>query len=254
MCEIKPVWSADYLIHSYEVDLEGRVTVPNLCRYLQETAYYHAEHLGVGHSALSKNNRVWMLLGLAVRIERYPRWNDTITVKTWPSRKDRIYYYRDFRMLAKDIPVGSATTKWITVDLDKRRPCRADLDFHIQYDEMEKVWPEALEKIPDSESKSILATVEVKYHDLDVNDHVNNIRYVEWILDGFSRDFYQISRLEEFEIFFQAEAVFGDKILLMQTESEPDRFLHSLTHQKEGKEVCRARSVWQKTTGKNRII
>ncbi len=246
MSEIKSVWSADYLIHSYEVDMTGRVTVPNLCRYLQETAYYHAEHLGVGHGALTRNNQVWMLLGLAVRIEQFPKWNDVITVTTWPSRKDRIYYYRDFRILLNDIPVAIATTKWIIVDVEKRRPSRVDLDFHIHYDAMETVWPGALEKLPATEANTILKTVDVAYHDLDVNAHVNNIRYIEWILDGFTQDHYQKNRLKDFEILFQAEAVFGDKILLKQTAPDHVRFVHSLTRERDGKETCRARSLWRK--------
>ncbi|HDQ44621.1 MAG TPA: hypothetical protein ENN17_03855 [bacterium] len=246
MTGLKPVWAEAYSVHSYEVDREGHVTAPHLCRYLQETAYYHAEHLGVGHSVLSASGRAWMLLGLAIRMDRYPRWHDTITVRTWPSARDRIYYHRDFRFFLEDEPVGIATTKWITVDIAKHRPCRTDLDFHIPYERMEKVWPDAFDHLRTPETEDIRRTVEAGYLDLDVNAHVNNIRFMEWILDGFSADFHQTRMLMELAIRFQAEAVFGDRIHIRQTEPVADRFEHSLIRERDGRETCRACSFWAK--------
>ena len=245
MSEFKQIWPSSYLVHSYEVDMYGRVTVPNLCRYLQESAYYHAEHLKVGHSALMSKNQIWMLLGLALRMNQYPMWNDTIDVQTWPSRNERIYYFRDYRILVKDTLVGVATTKWIIVDLENRRPSREKLDFHTDYLEADQVWPEALVKIPAIESETVQGEYPVKFADLDVNEHVNNIRYMEWILDGFSLDFHRSHQLHEFEIHFQSETLYGDLIELRQDHLNGKNIVHSLIRKSDQKEICRARSAWQ---------
>jgi len=246
MSEFKQVWPSSYLVHSYEVDMYGRVTVPNLCRYLQESAYYHAEHLGVGHSALSRQNKIWMLLGLAIRMNQYPKWNDTIQVQTWPSRNERIYYFRDYSILINDLPVGVATTKWIIVDLENRRPSRDKLDFHTDYNAAEKVWPEALIKVPPVESEIVQRGYPVSFADLDVNEHVNNIRYIEWVLDSMPLDFHKSHQLREFEILFQSEALSGDVVQLKQDEVDGMNFVHSLIRESDQKEICRARSAWQK--------
>ena len=245
MDEIKRVWSDAYYIPTYEVDFRGNATVPMLGRFMQESASHHARHLGFGHEAMVAAGRIWMLLGLAFRIERYPRWRETIEIQTWPSLHERIYYFRDFRISCDGQPMGVASSKWIVVDIERHRPVRDALQFDIDWDAAEKVWPDCLQKLPDVVSEQILNTREVHYTDLDVNAHVNNIRYIEWILDVFSLDFHKSHQLVEFEIQFQSEALFGDRVQLVQDSLDEVNFIHSI-RQSEGKEICRARSSWQK--------
>lgn len=245
MSEIKSVWTDTYYIPTYEVDFNGHVTLPMLGRFMQETASHHAAHLGAGHEAMVAEGRVWMLLGLAFRIQRYPHWRETIQVSTWPSRHERFYYFRDFRITCEDEIIGEAGSKWIAVDIERRRPFRGDLHFHIKWDEVEQVWPDCLQKLPAVESKKIISKEEVRYTDLDVNEHVNNIRYMEWILDGIPLDFHKSHQLREFEIHFQSESLFADQVELKQDRFGVANFVHSLIRKSDQKEICRARSFWQ---------
>jgi len=245
MSKIKSVWTDTYYIPTYEVDFKGNVTLPMLGRFMQETASHHAEHLGVGHEAMVAEGRVWMLLGLAFRIHRYPLWRDTILVSTWPSLHERFYYFRDFEITCHDEVIGEASSKWIPVDIEWRRPFRGQLHFHINWDEVKQVWPDCLQKLPEVKSDKVISEARVRYTDLDVNEHVNNIRYMEWILDGFSLDFHRSHQLHEFEIHFQSETLYGDLIELRQDEDDGTHFVHSLIRKSDHKEICRARSAWQ---------
>ena len=246
MSDIKHVWSDSYYLPTYEIDLKGNATIPMLGRFMQESASNHASHLGFGHEAMVAAGTVWMLLGLAFRIERYPHWRETIEVQTWPSRHERIYYYRDFRIVCEGKSIGVASSKWIVVDLQRRRPVRDAVHFDVDWDATEQVWPECLQKLTGVESESIIDTHEVRYTDLDVNEHVNNIRYIEWILDGFPLDFHKSHQLHEFEIQFQSEGLYGDRVQLVQDSLDEVNFTHSI-RQSDGKEICRARSSWKKS-------
>src|SRR5215813_912680 len=78
------IWTEAFRVHSYEVDFEGRATLETLCHYFQEAAWNHAERLGVGYSHLQREQRLWVLSRLLIKIDGYPLWGDAISVRTWP--------------------------------------------------------------------------------------------------------------------------------------------------------------------------
>jgi medium-chain acyl-[acyl-carrier-protein] hydrolase len=65
---------------------------------MQESAYLHAEHLGVGHTQLAPLQMSWVLSRMRIEISRWPKWGDTVRLRTWPSGRDRLFYYRDFEI------------------------------------------------------------------------------------------------------------------------------------------------------------
>jgi hypothetical protein len=81
MSGIKKIWSDTYKVHSFQVDMKHRATTPALCRYMQESAWNHAENLKLGYSYLSKKDMA-VLCEQLVRIQRFPHRGDTIHVHT----------------------------------------------------------------------------------------------------------------------------------------------------------------------------
>ena len=117
----------EYTIRSYEADAQGNATMPLLCRFMQESASNHAEHLGFGISWLAENNFAWFLTRQLVVMDTYPKLGETIQVRTWPKGRDRLLWYRDYKILdSDDTVIGRAATAWLVIDLDRRRPKRAD--------------------------------------------------------------------------------------------------------------------------------
>ena len=131
--EPKKIWTDTYRVHSYDMDMHGIANMPQLCKYMQESAWHHAENLGVGFSSLIKQNKAWVLSGLILRMEKTPNWGETVTVHTWPSNKKRLAFLRDFDIInQKKEVIGMAATKWFVIDLDRRRPCDLDRNFDFQ--------------------------------------------------------------------------------------------------------------------------
>src|SRR6266702_8253653 len=92
------IWTENFKIHSYEVGLSRRATLETVCRYFQEAAWNHAEALGVGYSQLQRQNKIWVLSRLLVKVEHYPRWAETVTIRTWPRAAKSIFAMRDFEV------------------------------------------------------------------------------------------------------------------------------------------------------------
>jgi len=241
------LWQDDYKIHSYEVDANGCAPLPVLCRYMQESAWNHAEHLGFGFSHLMHHNLLWVLSRQRIEVYSYPEWGETITVQTWPAARARLYYFRDFRIVDACTKVlAEATTQWFVMDLESRMPQRSDVFFKYKLpDKVVRVFSDALQKLPAVDASNRDKRAQVRYSDLDVNGHVNSVRYLDWLLDSFDLDFATYHVLREFEINYLSEAVYGDEIAAGREVVNGLTFHHALYRGNGDDELCRARTVWR---------
>ena len=87
----------------------------------------------------------------------------------------------------------------------------------------------------------------VRHRDLDINQHVNNVSFVEWLVESVPARVLKTSVLTELEINFLAEAFYEERLLAAchSQDSHPGVFLHSIIRQKDGQELARARTVWR---------
>jgi len=69
-----------FLVHTYEIDPDGRLAPRALCAYLQEAAGEDAARLGVSMTRLMEDRLAWVLQRLRLEVSRYPRGGETLTV------------------------------------------------------------------------------------------------------------------------------------------------------------------------------
>ena len=67
-------------------------------------------------------------------------------------------------------------------------------------------------------------THRVGYIDIDLNRHVNSVKYIEHLLDLFDLDRYDRQRVHRFEISYANEARYGTPLQLLKEEESPDNF------------------------------
>ena len=177
-----------FTVRSYEAGIANHVTLPTLCNYMQEAAGVNAARLGWGIQALQAEGLTWMLSRLRVSVARYVPWGETVTVRTWPSgTKGRLVAKRCFLGLdEKGTELFRASSEWLYVDMSAQKIAKlpetfADLvppgtpDF-----ELAEIGGK-FAHLPSVEGSVEILT---RHSDLDFNDHVNNVHYVEWMLEG----------------------------------------------------------------------
>jgi len=242
-------WADSYTIHSYEVDTEGRVTLAALCRFMQESAWRHADHLEMGYSRFVEENFAWILSRQRICVDTYPRWGDSVTVRTRPTGTDRLFCYRDFILTdASEHIIGRAATMWFAIALATRAPQRTDAYFHVPLpDDGNLPPPVRLRKLPPPSTSDHKYTVQVAYGDLDTNHHVNNVRYIDWIVDSFADDFLKTHSLTELEINYLSEARYGDEIVVCGQDNDATTYHHRLVRSGDDVELIRARTYWHTT-------
>ena len=243
------IWQEACQIRSYEVDCHHRLSVLAIFNFMQEAASRHAQALGVSIQQLLAENYTWLLSRLKIKIASFPGWQDRINIRTWPSGAQRLFALRDFELQDNKQTFAAAVSAWLVLDVEKRRPVRiGPFVERLKPLEGEHILPDTLDKLPGLALRTHEKKFVVRYRDLDINQHVNNASFVEWLMESIPTRVLNTSVLAELEINFMAEAFLEDQILAAchPQDSQNRSFHHSLIRQQDGQELVRARTKWRK--------
>ena len=209
------VWTEVFTVRAFEAGPAGTLTIQNLCNYFQEAAGNHAHALGVSVAQLSKKKLTWMLSRLHVKVERYPAWRDTVFIDTWPSGHNGLFATREFKVYTEaGDQVARGTSAWLLIDLLRRRPIRMpDFIDQLVLPDLPRAIADPFLRIKPLESTTIQRHFEVRFSDLDLNKHANNVSILNWALESVPVEIHRQHRVSSLEVFFKAEARQGEAIL-----------------------------------------
>jgi acyl-ACP thioesterase len=240
-----------YDIRSYEPQADGRVSISTVCNHLQDMASCHADKMGFGYHDLGKSGHLWLLARLHVMMDTLPGYGEKARVLTWPSGNERLVANRDFLIHQDQNIIGKATTSWVTMNIETHKPDKPDILLDNRFiPDRERVLTFPTRAIQRLKQGQHTTTIAARRSDLDINGHVNNVRYVEYCLESVPEAWITENRCIGIDIQFRTEAFAGDKLLSACTASEPDSgrdtFLHTLTRESDSAEIVRMRSWWDK--------
>ena len=225
---------------SHDVDCMKRLRLTSLMQKTQDVAESHANLYGCGYQHLIEKNIVWVLSRMKIEAIRMPEWNETVRIETWHKRVERIFALRDFILYdSKETPILIATSAWLLMDIHARRMLRVEqvlphlAEVNIQRDAINAI-PDKLHKL--SENDLILQKQHlVSYSDIDLINHVNNTKYVEWALDCLhhGKNEPDMNKMISFQINFNVEARYKDVVDLNYFHSF-ERGVHYVEGVREG--------------------
>ncbi len=235
-----------FQVRTYECGADGFARLPTICNYLQEAASLNAESLAFSKTDFDAagENISWVLTRLRVKMDRYPRWEDAVTIVTWPSGGRRIAATRDFEVRdASGALLGVATSEWMLIDLATRKivpiPERVLACA-------EGVPASVLGEMPfgklrwDCREVTGAQVFRARWGDIDLNGHVNNVHYVEWLLETVPAD---AGVCTDFTIVFRSETLAGEEVRAESVEVEPGVHVHRLSSP-NGQDHVLARTQW----------
>ena len=237
------VWSEDLKIRAFMVDRNREanlVAIQNMC---QEVAGNHANFRRLGFEDMQAQGMAWVLNRLKIKALQFPKWTETVRVKTWVSQMSP-FSHRHFQIIlpnsdanTEGVVLANVYTIWIPIDIVTKRPKRqvlSDLPLReIVYD------CEVPEKLGFTEGVLFSSERVVQYSDLDMLGHVNNAKYVEWLFDDFFRN-HKNGKPNVLEINYLGEVFEGATVQLFARQMDKE-MIYVVKNKKEGKEVCWAK-------------
>ncbi len=246
---MEAVYQQQFRVRSYEVGPGGKIKLSALLDYMQESASEHASRLGVSVAELMARNLTWVLSRYHIKILRYPAWGETVFINTWPSAKVNLFALREFEILnSHQEKIGLASSSWLLLDLKTKQPVRPEDHLPRYPHRQDRAIQDAFEALPEITRPEMELPFRVRRADLDVNRHVNHVRFIEWALEPVPSDIWRRYEPAELEIAFRAEAFYGDQIIARSQRFEQDAgptFLHQIVRESDQKDLTRMRSYWK---------
>ena len=263
------VFRQNFSIRSYEIGADRTASVETLMNHLQETALNHVQKAGLladgfgSTREMWKRNLIWVVTKMQVVVERYPTWGDTVQVDTWVAASGKNGMRRDW--LVRDSNTGEiltrASSNWVMMNKETRRlskipdEVRAEIGSYfvdsppIVDDDSRK-----LPKLDDTNADNMRTGLTPKWSDLDVNQHVNNVKYVGWILESAPLPIFATHELSEMTLEYRRECM-RDSVLQSLTSvigegiGDPEHpnsvECQHLLRLESGGEIVKGRTKWR---------
>lgn len=237
-----------YLVHYYETDAHKQLRVTSLMNYFEEVALLQSESKKVGLDYYQKNNVAWMLHKWDINLHRSPVFGQQILIRTLPVSIAGFMGFRKFWVFDENgETLVTADSAWLFINTQNKRPLRISDDMKHAYGHFDQ--PESRLEIPEIPAIShtdFSNEFKVRHADIDINLHVNNVRYVDWALEAVPVEILRSMMLSAIRIIFRKETVYGQKInsqVQLINQADSVKCIHNIVDE-QGRDVCGLLTTW----------
>lgn len=243
----------EFMAEPFHCDFSGRMFLGHLGNQMLNAADFHSTDRGFGMKYLMTIKRSWVLSRLAIEMEEMPAQYERFTIETWVESAMKFFTSRNFCVSDGQGRVyGYGRSIWAMIDTETRQPSDIySIDNGAINDWIVDDKPCPIEKggrVKMSDDAELIRSIEVNYNDIDINGHVNSVKYIEHVLDLWDLAWYREHRLKRFEIAYVAEAHQGDNLGFYREQIAENEFNVRLSKTELSSqnltEVCRCRLVF----------
>ncbi|MGN1351825.1 MAG: acyl-[acyl-carrier-protein] thioesterase [Clostridia bacterium] len=217
------IYQEEYKIGVRGVEKNNLIRNKTILEMLEDIACYHADSIGYGILDIVKTRVSWVLLEWKVKIIKRPTYGEKLVVKTWARDIRKATIYRDYEVYNKQgelIIIG--TSKWVLVNIDTSKIAKMDEKVVSAHKIEEKCAfkEREIEKI--EEPTSFMQTLEytVQKRDIDFNNHMHNIYYLDLANDALPTEVYNNGPYNNIRITYKKATKLGDKVFCKYGEIE----------------------------------
>jgi len=236
-----------FTIRTYEIDNRKQATVPSLVKLMHEAAMQNVLDLKLSVWDLEPHQISWVLMRKNLIINQLPNLGDQIKVVTHCAGFEKFFTYRDYKIFnQQDELLAYASSTWLLMDTVKRRMSRIpDFILALECPPEEACLPRPKNKLPKFELANLSKTFTVGWYDLDFNQHLNNVFYLQWILETVPDILLQNGRLSRIDIVYKLECKWKEEIICETQILDKQHLLHRLVRKSDGKELSMAETRWE---------
>lgn len=213
------VYSRNWEIDFTQCTPNGYLKYTDLCNLLQLTAGYHAEMGGISFTDMQQFDQAWVLSRMRIEVDTLPKWRDTVTVKTWIVSLENSRSVRALELWRGDEKLIGCETFWAVFNTKTRRPEALALPnehfekFGERFSTNERVKKVAVSVNENGNTRKVVLS------DLDIVDHVNNVKYLEWCLDILNPEIVLKQQIKAFDMNFLKELSLSDNVIICDAEN-----------------------------------
>jgi len=229
----------------------GVASPTTILTLLEETAADHCYSIDYSLYDLEKQNVGWILLSGFMQMDRYPGYKEKITIRTWLSTYSTIKGIRENIIYDEQRNIiGRARGLWLFFDISKRRPVQIfdEIRDKWSYCRDESTGQDISRKLDVLDTAGYMQEFCINRYDTDMNKHVNNIRYLQWVIESIPDEIIDNYYLHSIDGRFISEAQYGDTIIsFTEQDALHNSFIHTIKVKGTNKVCATAKTIWKKT-------
>ncbi len=233
----------------FEMNKFGEASATTILTLLEETAADHCYSINHSLYDLETQNIGWVLLSGVMEIDHYPKYKEKIIIRTWLSDYSSIKGIRENIIYNEQGQIiGRARGLWVFFDIMRRRPIQI-------FDDIKEKWSSYHEECFDHDIKKKIEAIDygkysnefrINRFDVDTNHHVNNIRYLQWLIESIPVEIIDNYSLHRIDGRFIAEAHFGDIIMsCTEMDSLENSFVHAIRTKSNNRPCATGKTLWK---------
>ena len=215
------ILTKDWEINFLQCYPNGYLRYTELCNLFQLTAATHSEIGGISFSDMQEYHQAWVLSRMRVEVTDLPKWRDIVTVKTWIVEMHDSRSVRALELYVGDKKIVGALTFWVVLNTELRKPQALALPFeHFTFFPERLPTAQTFEKINLNVDYQFLKSKSILLSDLDIVNHANNVKYLEWCLDCINPKVILKNKIQAFDMNFLRELHLYDEVEIVASKEE----------------------------------
>lgn len=232
----------DFYIYPREADVSKRISLQNIGAYILDAAGMAAKKRGFGMDYMHERGLAWVTSRIAIEMLEYPCEYETISIETWVEDCGSLFTTRNFliRDSQKKV-IGQASTLWSMIDFNTRKMVdllkSTDLANHVITTQNPLFTMDKPKRVDYKSVSEPIHTHRVVVSDIDMNQHVNSMKYLQWAIDTLSLDEIMNGSIKRIDINYLREALYNQNIQIYNETVDNNRKFE--LRNEEGVACCR---------------
>ena len=213
-------------------DDDGLIGLRGAMYYFQNVHTWHLHSIDKGNDVIpQKYEAGWIYTRYHVILKQKIDYRDNLTLRAWmePYRQP-VLVNENVEILQHGTIAACGKLEGCVFSLSRQRPVRLSaIEFPDDFaEDVPNDIPDfiGIEKTADGTEERYIRTVRTS--DLDVNRHMNNLRYIEMFQDAYDSSFWREFAAKEMEICFMSQCKEGEKISVRSRADEETVHLAAL--------------------------
>ena len=237
------IYQQEFRIRASDTDIWQRLRLSALLRMFQESSIAHTEALGAGREKTLDRGALWVVTRMKLQVSRMPGYDEEVILKSWPGETMHVVFPRYYQVETKSGRVLiRASSLWLLLSREQRSvifPEKLGIRIEGVSNGTEMAMPESLvfpSVFPETAERT------VQYSETDLNGHMNNSCYLDWMDDLLDVAFHRCHIIRSLQINFVSEVQTGQTVTIHWLLEDRLLFVKGCF---DGRQIFAVRAIFQ---------
>lgn len=196
---------------------------------VQDIATKHSEACSYGMHRLKEMGIAWLMQGIKLHFNSPVKTGIPLSVHTAVKNMKGVVSERGTVIEQNGEVVAKVVASWFMFDTNKMRPCRIPSEIAEKYETQDFSDDFFNYTKPQLMELQAEYTITVRNKEIDTNNHLNNQKSAELLMDALPSDFF----FSDMNVFYKKAAYLGDVLEVCISPIENGYYVHLQNSQKE---------------------